>query len=453
MIGSLRLEDVSRYVHGKLVNEDLGIVCSHVSTDSRHIVGGELFVPLQGKHYDGHNFIVQAAKKGAVATLTSRDTSSILPAVQVDNTLNALGDLGKLARERFNGLVVAITGSVGKTTCKEMIAHILRLKGKTLATKNNNNNEVGVPLALLQLEEEHKFAVIEMGAAKPGDIKYLTQMVIPDVGYITNAKPAHLDKLGTWEGVAREKGELYKHMKADGKSVFNLDDRYSDYWLQCSSTRDIYTYSLENPVADFYARHIQLETTNSCFQLNFFGQYVDIHLPLPGQHNISNAIGAAAVAAACGAEIQQIVEGLNTMKGVQQRLITHELNDGKTLIDDSYNANPASMRAAIDTLAQYTGKRLLVIGDMHELGNESALHHRNIGSYAQEKGIEGMAMCGRLSQLAGENFTGTTFTFASVVQALEKHMAIIADFDIILIKGSRAAHMDRLVHAICAERQ
>lgn len=434
------------------------------STDTRSLHTGNLFIALRGKHFDGHQFLTEAAQQGAAALLVDRPCDSPLPQLIVDDTLVALGALARWWRERLPlRHVVAITGSNGKTTVKEMVGAILSTQGATFATQGNLNNDIGVPLTLFQLSPNHEYAVIEMGASTIGDIARLTQLAQPSVATITQCAPAHLEGFGDIEGVARTKGEIFQGLQPQGVSVINADDVFADFWRGLVSTlnqgslnanyhasRPVMTFALDTPAADVTATHMQLTPNGSEFVLKTGVGEVPIRLALAGRHNVMNALNAAACALACGCSLEAIQQGLHNMPPVKGRLQLIAGLQGSVLLNDTYNANPTSLNAALMVLATYQTPRWLVLGDMKELGNRSVDFHQQAGRLARELGIDRVWTTGELAQYTAEAFGETARHFkeqSALIAALREALTTPV---CILVKGSRSMQMEHVINALKA---
>lgn len=421
-----------------------------VSSDSRTLAQGALFVALRGENFDGHAFIETAAQQGAIAAVVEQPCAVDLPQLQVSDSLAALGQIAALNRQRFvesGGRVVALTGSCGKTSCKEMLSAILRQKSRVLATSGNLNNEIGVPQTLLSIGAEHQLAVIEMGAAKPGDIGYLCQFAAPEVALITNAGPAHLEGFGSIETVAKTKGEIYEGLPQTGTAIINADDRFAGQWRAATTAGRIVSVSLRKDNADIYASDIRINAAGANFVLHAQGQQTPVQLPLLGEAMVMNALLASGAALALGATLVDVVEGLAGMQAVPGRLHATAQPWG-LLIDDSYNANPASVKAAIDVLARCEGRRILVLGDMAELGEDSDALHHDVGRYAVESGIELMLTCGPHAKYATEATVPHGLHFPDRATLATALLNIIEDGDSVLVKGSRSSGMDEVVRTV-----
>ncbi|HBC00203.1 MAG TPA: UDP-N-acetylmuramoyl-tripeptide--D-alanyl-D-alanine ligase, partial [Pseudomonas sp.] len=371
MLESMRLSELQLPLSGRLVGADASFTA--VSTDSRAIEPGQLFIALTGPRFDGHAYLADVAAKGAVAALVEREVADAgLPQLVVADTRLALGQLGALNRAAFNGPVAAITGSSGKTSVKEMLASILRSahgQDAVLATRGNLNNDLGAPLTLLELSTSHRSAVIELGASRPGDIAYTVDLVRPDVSVITNAGTAHVGEFGGPDRIVEAKGEILDGLNASGTAVLNRDDKAYSIWAERAAGKRIVSFGLDDPLVDFSAGSIAYDQ-RGCPNFVLTGPLgnLRIQLNLLGRHNVANALAAAAAAYALGIGAEAVVAGLESLQPVKGRAVAQMLANGVRLIDDSYNANPASICAAIDVLASFAGRTILVLGDMGELG-------------------------------------------------------------------------------------
>ena len=420
-----------------------------VSTDTRSLRNGNLFVALQGPNFDGHDYIGHAEARGASAAAVSRKVSNALPLLRVADTRRALGELAAHWRHRFDIPVVAVTGSNGKTTVKEMVAAILRRQGNPLVTAGNFNNDIGLPLTLMRLGDEHRHAVLEMGANHPGEIGYLADIAAPDIGLVNNAAPAHLEGFGSLEGVARAKGELFERLAADGTAIINADDRFAPLWRELAASRRVIDFGLEKPA--MVSGRWQGDAAGSRVVLDMPSGSFDVQLKLPGRHNVMNALAAAAVAEALAVPPEQIAAGLSSLRPVSGRLQPQAGLRGMHLIDDTYNANPASLAAALDVLAASTGERWLVLGDMGELGAGSEDLHRQAGEAAHAAGIERLYAVGRLAALAAEGFGAGGHAFAGMDELIDALREQARPGVTALVKGSRRMRMERAVQALAAQ--
>jgi UDP-N-acetylmuramoyl-tripeptide--D-alanyl-D-alanine ligase len=441
----LQTKEIAQMVQGQLVGADVQI--KSVSTDSRNINQGDLFIALKGPNFDGHQFAADVISKGAVALIVDQQLPVAVPQIIVADTRLALGALGAGVKQKVNPKSVAVTGSVGKTTVKEMMAAILDRIGNVLATAGNFNNDIGAPLTLLRLTEQHQYAVMELGANHLGEIAYTSSLVQPEVSIITNVAAAHLEGFGDLFGVARAKGEIYGSLGQDGVAIVPLDSEFSDYWLKRLQEKKVLTFS-STQTADFTAEHVVLnEQGCASFDLVCPQGRIFIQLVLPGKHNVANALAAAAATLTLGASLTDVQLGLAAMKPVKGRINVTVASDKLRLIDDTYNANSESTKAAIDLLATYPGFRVLVFGDMGELGADARLYHEEVGLYAKQKGINLLFTLGVLSQSASDLFNGQGAHFSSRQQLIQKLSPILDEQSdaTVLVKGSRSAKMELVV--------
>ena len=442
---SLRLREIAVWTRGVLQGADAG-VCG-VSTDSRTIKRGEVFVALVGERHDGHDHVAEAVARGAAGAVVSRRVEAGIPQVVVADTLHALGDLASAVRAQRDVTVIGITGSNGKTSVKAMTAHILTRHGATHSNAASFNNEIGVPLTLLAMPEDTRYAVLEMGAGKPGDIAYLAAIARPRIGLVNNVGPAHLERMHTLEGIAETKGAMYQALPADGVAVINADDAFAMYFTGLAGARRIMRFGLDAP-ADVSANDIVLDALGSRFALRTPAGDASVRLPLPGRHNVANAAAAAALAVAVEVPLDAIVAGLETAEAVGGRLLRRESSQGWTLFDDSYNANPGSALAAVATLALQPGERWLALGDMGELGPDSAALHARVGQAAREQGIARVYTVGKLAGHAADAFGTDARVFpdqAALIAALRRDLRAGVS---LLVKGSHASHMENVVAAL-----
>lgn len=422
---------------------------SAVSIDSRTLKEGELFIALRGERFDAHDFIQDAVAKKPCALVVERFFSDVaLPQLVVSDSLLALGQIAALNRSLFSRPIIAITGSSGKTTVKTLLAGILAECGPTHATKGNFNNHIGVPLTLLQLDAHHEFAVIEMGASGPGEIDYLCSLAKPQIAMVNNVMAAHIQGFGSLQGVARAKGEIYAALPSTGVAVVNMDDRFAPDWLVNLTNRRVLRVSFKDVSADCFAQDIQTSANSLEFAISLNGQAMQVSLNAQGEHNVRNALMAAACASAVGADLQKIKQGLANFAPVAGRMSRHVGVNDAAIIDDSYNANPGSVRAAIDVLAQKTNS-ILVLGDLGELGPEAVQLHAELGDYARAKKLSHLFTVGNLSESASNAFGLGAQHFGDKA-ALVAHLKTIANNKTtILIKGSRSAAMDTVVRELC----
>ncbi|MCY1261805.1 UDP-N-acetylmuramoyl-tripeptide--D-alanyl-D-alanine ligase [compost metagenome] len=445
------LSEVAAPLDGRLVGADLSF--DAVSTDSRSIAAGQLFIALTGPRFDGHDYLADVAARGAVAALVEREVADApLPQLVVRDTRVALGQLGALNRDAFRGKVAAVTGSSGKTTVKEMLASILRTQGDVLATRGNLNNDLGAPLTLLQIGADHRSAVIELGASRIGEIAYTVGLTRPQVAIITNAGTAHVGEFGGQDKIVQAKGEILEGLDADGIAVLNRDDPAFDVWKARVAGRKVLGFGLRDAAADFHASDVSRDPRGCVgFTLRGLAGEARIQLNLLGEHNVSNALAAAAAAHALGVPLVGIVDGLQSLQPVKGRAVAQLAANGMRVIDDSYNANPASICAAVDILAGFSGRTVLVLGDMGELGAWAEAAHREVGAYAAGK-VSALYAVGPLMAHAVQAFGAQGRHFAdqaSLIQALSGEQPTTT----ILIKGSRSAAMDKVVAALCGSSE
>ena len=464
----MRLSEAAHAIPAELRGEDRAF--DAVGTDTRALSPQALFVALKGDRYDGHDFISQAVQKRAAGAMIQksglgiedRGLSGRLPLLIVDDTKKSLGTLAAYWRNKFDMPLVALTGSNGKTTVKEMLASILREacsaqttvldpQSCVLATRGNLNNDIGVPLTLLELEAGHRYAVIEMGMNHAGEIRYLARLAVPDVALINNAGAAHVEFLGSVEAVARAKGEIFEGLKPDGTAVINADDRHAGLWRELAGGRSVVDFGIEHRAA--VSATYQLSWLESEIVLKTPQGVARALLKAPGLHNVRNALAASAAAVALKVPAPAIAKGLERFSGTRGRLQRKAGMRGAMLIDDTYNANPDSARAAIAVLARAPGKRLLVLGDMGELGPGAAEMHAEVGRRARESGVERLLTLGELSAHATRAFGPGARHFTRIEELLAEIENALAPDVAVLIKGSRSMRMERVVKAFALERE
>lgn len=450
----MRLSEAAQTLNSTASGAD--ITFSSVSTDTRALQHGALFIALRGQHFDGHDFVRFAFENGASAVMvdTAFQAQAMglpedAPLLVVADTRLGLGQLAAAWRNRFDIPLVAITGSNGKTTVKEMLASILlHATGKAeavLATRGNLNNDIGMPLTLLSLRASHRFAVIEMGMNHRGEIDYLTRLASPTVALVNNAQNAHIGELGSVENIARAKGEIFTGLRTGGIAVINADDTFAAYWRALNAERTVMDFGLEH-AAQITGR-CELLPDSVRLEIRCPQQIVQTHVQVPGLHNARNALAATAAALAMQIAPQAIAQGLNAFQGVKGRLQTKAILHGATLIDDTYNANPGSVSAAIDVLAQASGEKILVLGDMGELGAEAVQWHAQVGRYAQEKGINSLFCLGDLSRHSAQAFGAGAWHFERIQELLADLENRLAPSVTVLVKGSRFMQMERVVQS------
>jgi len=422
-----------------------------VSSDTRTISSGDLFVALQGPRFDGHDFLDACMRAGAAGAIVSRPLAIKLPQVIVKDTLTALTALARGWRAQFTLPLVGVAGSNGKTTVKEMTASILGRMGPCLATRGNLNNHIGVPLTLMRLDATHRTAVIEVGANHAGDVSALAEIARPTVGLITNAGAEHLEGFGSLEGVARAEGEMVSSLEQSATAVINADDAYAPLWRRMSNAGRTLTFGLW-PQADFRATEItqalDADGTSLSFRLHTASAQVAVRLGLAGRHNVVNALAAGAAAHAAGANLEALVSGLASVRAVKGRLQRIAAANGCWLIDDSYNANPSSVRVALELLRELEGLRWLVLADMAELGEYAERSHTEAGTLARESGVSRLFAAGPLSAHAAEAFGRGAEWFPDVEALTRRLTAEIQPNVTILIKGSRMNRLERVVEAL-----
>ena len=443
----MRLSEAALATRGQLIGADVEFCC--VGTDSRAIKKGQLFVALKGENFDGHEYAAQSLEQGASAVLVSK-ASNVSPAVVVEDTRLALGDLASHWRAKFDMPVVAITGSNGKTTVKEMLAAILKVAtaddASVLATQGNLNNDIGLPMTMLNLGKQHRYAVLEMGMNHTGELSYLSNLAKPNVALVNNAGTAHIGELGSLEAIANAKGEIFEGLADGGTAIINADDVFANLWKNLASKHQQVTFGLKAK-ADVMAKY-ELHVASSDLELIAPNATVKFTLPAPGLHNVSNALAAASAALALNVLLENIATGLSNFAGVKGRLQTKQGFAGAKVIDDTYNANPMSMKAAIDVLKVSAGQRIFVMGDMAELGADAASMHAEIGAYAKTAGIEKFYALGELTKNAVTSFGANAMHFETIEALAESLKNMMNAETTVLVKGSRSMRMERVVDAI-----
>ena len=449
MIGTMTLTGLAKQLDGQLLGADASF--RSVSTDTRSIGPGEAYLALVGERFDGNDFIEQAESKGAAAAIVSRLAESNLPLLKVENTHNALAGIARENRLRSDAKVIALTGSQGKTTVKEMLAAILLRSAPTLYTQANLNNTIGVPLTLLQLESNHRYAVLEMGANAAGEIAFSVAAALPNIALITNASDAHIEGFGSLQGIVRAKGEILDLLGKDGTAILNADDPSVNDWITRAGDSDIvlFSYGNDDGRSTYYAKRVTLaENGRVSFTLHSPLGTAEIVLQMLGKHNIVNAIAAAATAIEAGASLENVREGLSAVAPVPGRMSPLPGINSSYLIDDTYNASPSSFHAAIDVLMTCRTRKVLVAGDMRELGPEEASAHADVGHYAREAGVDELLAVGELSRETVAAFGDGARHFQSQEQLIEACKAMASSQMTFLVKGSRGARMDKVVTAL-----
>ncbi len=462
MMRALSFSELQQRFGGTCYGDTLSF--TQLETDSRADLTGKVFLALKGERFDGHRFCAQTAEQGAAGLVVSEYQPDIdLPQWCVDDTRIALGQIALFNRDLFQGPVVGITGNSGKTTVKEMLGSILASASDTdsvLITAGNFNNDIGVPLTLLRLSPEHKFAVIELGANHLGEIDYCARLARPDVGVVLNVTGAHLGEFGSMENIAQAKGELISALSADGCVVINSDDLFAGYWQQLAGARRITGYSMvseskkaQSDIATLTARNVQSCSDNGAlgysFELCYQADRQLVQLAVPARHNVSNALAAAGAALQLGLSLKIIAKGLQAFSGVSGRLQTVTGFKQSRIINDSYNANPGSVRAAIDTLMDYSGQHILVLGDIGELGDESVSAHSALGEYARAKQVDYLFTAGTFTEHAAIAFGEGARHFSDKETLAKAVAALLTSETTVLVKGSRSSRMEEVVNALC----
>lgn len=441
---AMQLSDAAQVLEATYQGED--VMFRGISTDTRTLVEGNLFVALEGPNFDGHDYIEQAQRKGAVAAAVRRADIDGLPQLKVEDTRLALGALAAHWRSRFSLPLVAVTGSNGKTSVKEMLAAILRRCGDTLVTQGNFNNDIGVPHTLFGLSDKHQFAVVELGANHPGEIAYLTGLARPTVAVINNAAAAHLEGFGSIDGVARAKGELFASAAADTVCVINADDVYANLWRSLAGARTVISFGLDAE-ADVTAEW-QGDVSGSDLRLITADAEAEARIVLPGRHNVMNALAAAAAALAMGVDLPVIAAGISAVQPVRGRWQVQPGLSGCRVIDDTYNANPASLKAGLELLSSAEDETWLVLGDMGELGGDGEGLHRDVGEIARDAGVARLFTLGDLAAQAAQAFGSGGESFSDIDALKAALRTQVCEGVSVLVKGSRAMRMERVVEAL-----
>ncbi|HKN04271.1 MAG TPA: UDP-N-acetylmuramoyl-tripeptide--D-alanyl-D-alanine ligase [Buttiauxella sp.] len=441
------LSQLATVLHGELHGTDTDII--DVTTDTRKLTPGCLFVALKGERFDAHDFAQDAVNGGAGALLVSRKLDVNVPQLVVADTHQAFGELAAWVRQQVPTRIVALTGSSGKTSVKEMTAAILRECGNTLYTAGNLNNDIGVPMTLLRLTPEYEYAVIELGANHQGEIAWTVNLTRPEAALVNNLAAAHLEGFGSLAGVAKAKGEIFSGLPANGIAILNADNNDWLNWQEIIGERKTWRFSPNATDSDFTATNVHITVHGTEFTIKTPVGDIDVTLPLPGRHNIANALAATSLAMAVGATLEAVKTGLAVLKAVPGRLFPIQLSENQLLLDDSYNANVGSMTAAVQVLSEMPGFRVMVVGDMAELGDESIECHRQVGEAAKASGIDCVLSVGALSKTlslsseVGKHFTDKLSLIAHLKALIAEHSIIT-----ILVKGSRSAAMEEVVRAL-----
>ncbi|MBK5071947.1 UDP-N-acetylmuramoyl-tripeptide--D-alanyl-D-alanine ligase [Budviciaceae bacterium CWB-B4] len=449
----ITLKQLAEVVDGKLIASTADITGQQivdVITDTRKIVAGCLFIALKGERFDAHDFAAEAINQGASALIVSQHLPLDVAQVIVADTRIALGKLGGWVRQQVPARVVALTGSSGKTSVKEMTATILQQCGEVLYTAGNLNNDIGVPLTLLRLTKRHQFAVVELGANHAGEIAYTTALTHPESALVNNLAAAHLEGFGSLAGVAKAKGEIFQGLPSRGIAIINMDSNDLPGWQSLLTDKIVWRFSASHTEqVEFYATDVTVKPQGTRFVLHSPVGEMEVLLPLPGKHNIANALAATALAMSVGASLENVATGLSQLKAVPGRLFPVQLSAEKLLLDDTYNANVGSMTAAAQVLASMPGYRVMVVGDMGELGDEAEHCHRQVGEAAREAGVDKVLSVGHLSEMIsnasgnGEHFKDKEAAAQRLGELLSEHAVIT-----ILVKGSRSAAMEQVVRRV-----
>jgi UDP-N-acetylmuramoyl-tripeptide--D-alanyl-D-alanine ligase len=443
----MKLAELALIVRGVLTGQDAQF--KQVSIDTRTLQAGDLYWAIRGERFDGHDFIAQAKAKGAVGAIVSRPVNEAdWPVITVCDTVKALGDYAHRHRQQYSLPIIALTGSCGKTTTKTLIAAILQQQGAALATFGNMNNDIGVPLTLLQLRHDHRYAVIELGANRAGDIAYTSALVEPQVALITNIGPAHIEGFGSLEGVARAKAEIYQSLSTTGIAIINADEPYAAQWLTQLPTANVVTFGCEQP-ANVMAKYLGMdERGHARIAVSCFDTRLELTLPLPGRHNIGNALAAIAACVAVDIPLATIERGLRQAPVVKGRLQPYSHSSGALLIDDTYNANPSSVAAALRYIADLPGKKILVLGDLAELGPQTQTYHTELGQLANELHMDAVFTYGQNSCYTSQAFAGQSQHFTDLPPLVDALGTYLAAGTVMLFKGSRSAQMEKVLHAV-----
>ena len=436
------LQQAAQYLNTTYRGPD--VLLTGVSTDTRTLAAGDLFVALRGPNFDGHDYIQQAIEKGAVAMMLEQKAQIPIPVVQVENTRQSLGQLAKAWRKQMDVTLVAVTGSNGKTSVKEMLASIFSQQGSVLATQGNLNNDIGVPQTLFRLGAQHEYAVLELGANHVGEIAYLTDIVSPDIAVITNATAAHLEGFGSIQNIAQTKGEIFSSLGIGGTAIINADDEFANLWRGLAQGHQQLSFGLSQS-ADVGVSQVSVDNS---IDIKTPCGTMTVKLPLPGRHNVLNALAATSAALAAKIPLSSIKAGLESVAPIVGRLQIKFGIKNSRIIDDTYNANPASFNVALAVLNRYDGQRFIAMGDMAELGKQSRELHTQVGLQVRDAGVQRLYTVGDLAQLASEAFGKGAQHFptqSDMITALHKDLD---KHTTLLIKGSRCMHMEKVVQAL-----
>ena len=448
----MTLQQINDIVSGELTGADVSI--NKISIDTRSLQVGDLYLAIKGDKFDGNDFVEQAEKSGAAAVLLERSVETQLPKIIVPDTRLALAKIAGAVRSKLALPVCAITGSNGKTTVKEMVAAILSVNARVLSTQGNFNNDIGVPLTLLRLENQHDFAVIEMGANHPGEIAYTGQFVRPDISIITNVGAAHLEGFGTTEGIARAKSEIIQSLALYGTAVLNVDDPFFPFWLEVAgSNREIISFGFSataNVTASEITSRIEQNQFVTKFNLVTNKDKTPVSLFLAGQHNVLNALAAASACLSLGISLEQIQQGLGTMKPVTGRLEPLVSGKGNIIINDTYNANPSSLEVALEVLQNCPGESWVILGAFGELGPESQKIHADLGQLIKSRNVVRLLAVGSDAECTVGAFGKGASFFSTQNELIETLLGEMSGNETLLIKGSRAQKMEKVTEALLA---
>jgi len=439
----MHLSEAARHIGAEYSGHDVSFAA--VSSDSRSIGRGELFVALRGPSFDAHDFISSAVDRGACAAMIDQPVDVDLPTLNVRDTHDGLGDLAAAWRNCFEVPVLAITGSNGKTTVKEMIGNILAGRGEVLVTQGNLNNDIGLPLTLLRLQDQHRFAVLEMGANHAGEIAYLAKLAGPDIALITNAGSAHLEGFGSLQGVIQAKGEIIEGLVPNGVVVLNADDAGLQNWKRRAGDHQIVTFGLDAP-ADVSAGSLSGAASGAVKVSSTSGKSATLKLALPGRHSLMNALAAIAACQVCGVSLKESCAVLEKMQPVGGRLHLRESNSGLRVLDDTYNANPSSLQVALEVLTGLSGEHALVLGDMAELGEDAYVQHKQAGKVARAAGVQRLYALGDGATAAAKAFGDAGIAYQSREELVKD--VLRQESGVVLVKGSRMMHLEDVVDAL-----
>ena len=445
----MTLSEIAAVLNGSLIGANAEI--SGVSIDTRTLQIGNLYIAIEGKNFDGHDFVDSAKETGAIAVLTHKKLATDLPQVLVENTHSALGQLASAWREKMPAKIVGVTGSNGKTTTKEMLAAILSVNDCVLFTQGNLNNDIGVPLTLLKLSPENRFAVIEMGANHVGEISYTSKITNADVVIITNVGAAHLEGFGDLNGISRAKGEIVETLNSNGIAVLNRDDAFFDYWQKLAGSRKIITFGLhENAAVRAENIHVKIENHQfiTRFDLICANEKISVNLPLAGNHNVLNALAATAATSALGISLEQIKQGLESMSPVKGRMQLLRGKLGNTIINDTYNANTSSLQAALDVLQKCDGQHWVILGAFGELGENAENLHFEMGETLKNIGVKRLFAVGGLTKNTVAAFGENATHFETQTDLITAVQNLLTGNETILIKGSRSQRMENVTNAL-----